>query len=68
VFVSAMKLPDEIREYFRKQGEIGAAKRHASLTPERRREIAKKAIETRWAKEKAEAKTTKKSKRTGGAK
>jgi hypothetical protein len=62
----AMKLPDEIREFFRKQGRIGAAKRHASLTPKRRSEIARKAVETRWAKEKA--RTIKKSKRTGGTK
>jgi len=57
-----LKLPDEIREFFRKQGKIGAAKRHASLTAERRREIAKKAVETRWAKTKA--KPTKASKQS----
>jgi len=61
-----MKLPNEIREFFRRQGKLGAAKRHASLTPERRSEIAKKAVETRWAKTKA--KTTKNSKRPGGTK
>lgn len=47
--VSAMKLPDNVRAYFRKQGKIGAAKRKAMLTSERRTEIARKAALTRWA-------------------
>lgn len=84
MFRAAMKLPDDVREFFSKQGKIGAAKRHASLTPERRREIARQAIATRWAKAKpvlkstknttgtgttsAVPKTTKKSKRSGGTK
>ncbi len=63
-----MKLPPEIREFFRKQGKIGAEKRHSGMTPERRSEVAKIAAETRWAKAKADSKTTKKSKRTGGTK
>ena len=53
--VHAMKLPDDIRKFFQRQGRIGAAKRHASLSPERRREIARLAIQTRWAKQKADA-------------
>jgi hypothetical protein len=44
-----MKLPENVKEFFRKQGKIGAKKRHANLTPERRREIARQAAETRWA-------------------
>jgi hypothetical protein len=44
-----MKLPEHIREYFRKQGRIGARKRAQSLTPEQRREIAQKAANSRWA-------------------
>lgn len=47
-----MKLPENVRDYFRKQGKIGAAKRQANLTPERRAEIAKKAANSRWAKQK----------------
>ena len=49
-----MKLPEHIREFFRRQGKIGAAKRHANLSPERRREIARQAIQARWAKRKDE--------------
>jgi hypothetical protein len=44
-----MKLPENIKAFFQRQGRIGAAKRHANLTPERRREIARKAATTRWA-------------------
>lgn len=50
-----MKLPDDVRAYFQKQGSIGARKRAANLTPERRSEIATIAAETRWA-NKAKAK------------
>jgi hypothetical protein len=51
-----MKLPEDVREYFAKQGRIGAAKRKANLTPERRREIARLAAETRWKKAKESTK------------
>jgi hypothetical protein len=48
------KLPDDIRDYFVKMGRIGGLEggrqRAENLTPERRREIAKKAVEARWAK------------------
>jgi hypothetical protein len=47
-----MKLPDEIRELFRRQGSIGGKKRSEVLLPERRSEIAKHAAEARWQKEK----------------
>ena len=59
-----MKLPEDIREYFAKQGRIGAAKRTATLTPERRQEIARLAAETRWknAKENSKKSPAKKSK------
>lgn len=43
-----MKMPEDVREYFRRQGKIGAKKRHANLTPERRREIAREAARARW--------------------
>lgn len=49
----AVELPENIREFFRRQGKIGAQKRHAQLSPERRREIARKAVQARWAKAKA---------------
>jgi hypothetical protein len=65
-----MKLPENIREYFRRQGKIGAAKRYAKLSPERRREIARLAIRARWAKAKARKSSGKgktKRKRLGGA-
>jgi hypothetical protein len=47
-----MKLPDEVREFFRRQGRIGGKKRLETISPERRREIARHAVETRWAKAK----------------
>jgi hypothetical protein len=47
-----MKLPDDIREFFRRTGRIGARKRHAGLSPERRSEIARIAANARWAKSK----------------
>lgn len=45
-----MKLPEPVREFFRRQGKIGARKRHNKLSPERRREIARIAAQARWAK------------------
>ena len=64
--LSSMRLPDDVREFFRKQGKIGAAKRHAILSPERRREIARQAIAARWAKAKLSKKANAtKSKRRG---
>jgi len=47
--VDTMKLPDNVRAYFQRQGKIGAAKRQEVVTPERRSEIARKAATTRWA-------------------
>ena len=44
----AMELPEDVKEYFRKQGRIGAKKRSANLSPERRKEIARIASEARW--------------------
>jgi hypothetical protein len=49
-------LPREIARYFAKMGseggKIGGRLRAEKLSPERRREIAKKAIAARWAKTK----------------
>ena len=48
------KLPPEIREYFAKMGsaggKLGGRIRAASMTPERRKEIALKAAHARWGK------------------
>jgi len=44
-----MKLPENIRELFRRQGSIGGKKRNASLSPEERSAIGRKAAEARWA-------------------
>ncbi len=59
-----MKLPENIREWFREQGRIGAAKRNANMSPERRRELARQAVQSRWAKAKGQGKP--KSKKRGG--
>lgn len=45
-----MKMPAHVKEFFQKQGKIGGKKRSASLSPERRKEIARRAAEARWAK------------------
>jgi hypothetical protein len=48
------RLPEDIREYFVKMGRIGGHKglaaRMEKVSPERRKEIAQKAIAARWAK------------------
>jgi len=36
------------REYFQEQGSIGGKKSSANMTPEQRKERAKKALEARW--------------------
>ncbi len=50
------ELPASAKGYFAKMGRIGGLKggkiRSEKLTPERRREIAQKAIAVRWAKAK----------------
>jgi hypothetical protein len=45
------KLPEAALEYFRQQGRTGGLKRAEVLTPEQRSEIARKAVQTRWAKQ-----------------
>jgi hypothetical protein len=47
--IEPMKLPENVKAYFQRQGRIGAAKRTEMLTPERRSEIARNAAITRWA-------------------
>ena len=43
-----MKLPDDIRESFRRYGRAGGRARAARMTPERRRQVARRAATTRW--------------------
>jgi len=50
IMIVTMKLPENVKAYFRRQGKIGAAKRKELLTPERRSEIARTAAQARWAK------------------
>ena len=46
------KLPQEVLEFFRKQGakggKIGGTARAANMTPEQRSEAARKAVQARW--------------------
>lgn len=45
-----MALTKEAREYFAKEGQRGGKVRAANLTKARRSEIARKAVQARWAK------------------
>jgi hypothetical protein len=54
------KIPEAVLEYFRKQGSIGGKKRSESLTAEERSELARKAVQARWAKVKANRKGSEK--------
>jgi len=63
-----VKLPEEIREYFRKQGATGGKTRAANLTAEERSEIARKAVQTRWANAQKKSATMKRSQKTRGEK
>jgi hypothetical protein len=53
------KLPENIRAYFVEMGRQGGLKggeaRSNSLSPERRREIAQKAIAARWSKKREQS-------------
>lgn len=50
-----MALSKEAREYFAKEGRRGAKIRARNMTPERRKEVARKAAQARWARRKKEA-------------
>jgi hypothetical protein len=50
-------MPEDVKEYFRRQGKIGAKKRAAQLSPQRRQEIARLAAQTRWSKHKEDDST-----------
>jgi hypothetical protein len=52
------KLPEAALEFFRKQGRAGGLKRAEGMTAEHRSEMARKAVQARWAKQK-EAKKSK---------
>lgn len=49
---SVRKLPNEARRYFASWGRKGGKARASRLTPEQRKEIARKAARTRWEKAK----------------
>lgn len=51
-----MKLPDDIRQYFVRQGRIGGKKRNETMSPERRSELAAVASRARWSKAKKKSK------------
>lgn len=44
-----MDIPENVREFFRKQGSIGGKRRTKKLSPQERTEIARKAAASRWA-------------------
>jgi hypothetical protein len=46
------KLPEAALEFFREHGRAGGLKRAESLSSEQRSEIARKAIQARWKKQK----------------
>jgi len=47
-----MKLPDDVREFFKRTGAKGGRQRARNLTPEERSEGARKAVQARWARAK----------------
>jgi serine protease inhibitor len=51
-----MALSKEAREYFVKEGRRGGKARAANLTQQERSDSARKAVEARWAKERAQSK------------
>ncbi len=63
-----MNLPDEIREFFRRKGKLGAKRRQQVLSPEKRREIARVAAQVRWSKQKPPTKAKPNDADSGGKK
>jgi hypothetical protein len=55
------QLPKAVLEFFQEQGRIGGKQRAANLTAEERSEQARKAVQTRWAKENSKKSAAKKS-------
>ncbi len=50
IIARLMRLPEDVRAFFRRQGSIGGKKRNAQLSPEQRSAIGRKAAQARWAK------------------
>lgn len=48
------KLPKAALEFFRKMGHVGGTRRAANLTAKQRSEQARKAVQARWAKQRAQ--------------
>jgi len=44
-----MDMPDNVREFFRKQGSIGGKRRMKKLSAQERTDIARMAAQSRWA-------------------
>lgn len=63
-----LNLPDEIREFFRRKGKLGAKRRQQVLSPEKRRQIARTAAQTRWDKQKPAKKVKRTEADSGGEK
>jgi hypothetical protein len=49
------KTPEDVLSFLRKAGQMGGLKRAENLTAEQRSEQARKAVQTRWAKARADA-------------
>lgn len=54
------RLPDAVLDYFRKQGSVGGKKRAQQMSPEQRSEQARKAVNSRWAKQRNSKKISEK--------
>ena len=63
-----LDLPDEIREFFRRKGKLGAKRRQQVLSPEKRREIARIAAQARWSKQQPSKKAKASGADSGGKK
>jgi hypothetical protein len=48
--MGSMKLPDEVKELFKKAGSKGGKRRKKALTAKQRKASARKAARARWAK------------------
>ena len=46
-----MRLPDDVRQSFRRYGRAGGRARAARMTPERRKQVARRAATARWIRE-----------------
>ena len=55
----APAFPQELRDYFAKEGRKGGKLRAKRMSPEQRKEVARKAAQARWQKEKAKKSTPK---------